>query len=144
MLKQIVMQLRFLAVHPAAFRRLCVETVFCSNRGKQRSQPPSGGCVLKQYGDSALGSKDRPAAFRRLCVETTGRCCVCIRPCQPPSGGCVLKLNNPSAQGGWDTPAAFRRLCVETIMLSMLLAGAVPAAFRRLCVETCLYEQASE
>ena len=32
---------------PAAFRRLCVETssVFFSQR--VRSQPPSGGCVLK-------------------------------------------------------------------------------------------------
>ena len=33
-------------------------------------QPPSGGCVLKQY---PLGYDKRygyPAAFRRLCVET--------------------------------------------------------------------------
>ena len=75
------------------------------------------------------------AAFRRLCVETSPDMKM------PP----------------WLPPAAFRRLCVETIMLSMLLAGAiqppsggcvlkqpcnargesgVSAAFRRLCVET--------
>ena len=55
---------------PAAFRRLCVETLairgaflICSN------QPPSGGCVLK------------PVAIYREAG---------LLP-QPPSGGCVLK-----------------------------------------------------
>ena len=58
----------------------------------QESQPPSGGCVLKQ----AVSIKER------------------LKRIQPPSGGCVLKLkNNPQFQD-FDYPAAFRRLCVET------------------------------
>ena len=35
---------------PAAFRRLCVETVFAgTKRPYERNQPPSGGCVLKLF-----------------------------------------------------------------------------------------------
>ena len=78
------------------------------------TQPPSGGCVLKQSDIIAMNINDDPAAFGRLCVETTynlpdargefpaafGRLCVetkrthglLLSPCsQPPSGGCVLK-----------------------------------------------------
>ena len=33
-------------------------------------QPPSGGCVLKQFVVQLLGFTAVPAAFRRLCVET--------------------------------------------------------------------------
>ena len=57
---------RLLREAPAAFRRLCVETML-------RILP----IVLL-----------RPAAFRRLCVET-----LLLPYCflQPPSGGCVLK-----------------------------------------------------
>ena len=33
-------------------------------------QPPSGGCVLKQYFDNHINAIHIPAAFRRLCVET--------------------------------------------------------------------------
>ena len=37
-----------LAVEPAAFGRLCVETVFLKNLPLSNlNQPPSGGCVLK-------------------------------------------------------------------------------------------------
>ena len=54
---------------PAAFRRLCVETVSSIADLSQESQPPSGGCVLKQ--DFA------PLVWRQVV--------------QPPSGGCVLK-----------------------------------------------------
>ena len=36
--------------YPAAFRRLCVETVAISQRyGQPIHQPPSGGCVLKHH-----------------------------------------------------------------------------------------------
>ena len=55
---------------PAAFRRLCVETLKkTTNPHRQAAQPPSGGCVLKQ----------------NVIVD--------IQPvrAQPPSGGCVLK-----------------------------------------------------
>ena len=56
---------------PAAFRRLCVETVVMAKFVRYfLSQPPSGGCVLKLED----GYKEKicriPAAFRRLCVET--------------------------------------------------------------------------
>ena len=56
---------------PAAFRRLCVET-----RPRQPKQERWG-----------------PAAFRRLCVETSiGAVVIGVAAAQPPSGGCVLKL----------------------------------------------------
>ena len=32
---------------PAAFRRLCVETILENRLSNASSQPPSGGCVLK-------------------------------------------------------------------------------------------------
>ena len=59
------------------------------------SQPPSGGCVLKQHLIVSVAVGLEPAAFRRLCVETSG----CL------------------ALGRALSPAAFRRLCVETIKL---------------------------
>ena len=34
---------------PAAFGRLCVETILSSRIPLTKSQPPSGGCVLKLY-----------------------------------------------------------------------------------------------
>ena len=79
-----------------------------------RSQPPSGGCVLKPFLSKQHFRRSGPAAFGRLCVETMvyvsflmltipaafGRLCVetsCSQAMttafktQPPSGGCVLK-----------------------------------------------------
>ena len=54
---------------PAAFRRLCVETI-----------------------DKAwFGFFDPPAAFRRLCVETGEAMRQAYELAQPPSGGSVLK-----------------------------------------------------
>ena len=78
---------------PAAFRRLCVETVLVHQIQFNRTfQPPSGGCVLKLIAASNSSN---------------------VFP-QPPSGGCVLKQ---PFRIGWKRkihPAAFRRLCVET------------------------------
>ena len=37
------------------------------------SQPPSGGCVLKQVVGQTYEFRYDPAAFRRLCVETNKR-----------------------------------------------------------------------
>ena len=37
---------------------------------QEKSQPPSGGCVLKPDGAMEFEIKGVPAAFRRLCVET--------------------------------------------------------------------------
>ena len=105
-----------LGLRPAAFRRLCVETI--------NIQP--------------AGSRRYPAAFRRLCVETSIlKGCDSLLRNQPPSGGCVLKLLSFGSFHTNSHPAAFRRLCAETelgfVKLEMVYE---PAAFRRLCVET--------
>ena len=55
---------------PAAFGRLCVETIKYGFSQSQQSQPPSGGCVLKQDMHVWLKWSENPAAFGRLCVET--------------------------------------------------------------------------
>ena len=58
-----------------------------------KTQPPSGGCVLKQPMPPLPRHAGRPAAFGRLCVETSvGLGLSLITGTQPPSGGCVLKL----------------------------------------------------
>ena len=41
-------------VQPAAFGRLCVETVLAPLLPSARVQPPSGGCVLKLNRDFAV------------------------------------------------------------------------------------------
>ena len=77
---------------PAAFRRLCVETMKVV--GGQNSASPAAFrrlCVetMKVVGGQNSAS---PAAFRRLCVETDNLgfySFLCWN--QPPSGGCVLK-----------------------------------------------------
>ena len=56
---------------PAAFGRLCVETI---------------------DGLSVINAAIAPAAFGRLCVETMGQQLGSREESQPPSGGCVLKL----------------------------------------------------
>ena len=66
------------AAPPAAFRRLCVETLSKPKPSGKGSQPPSGGCVLKQL---------TQAAYNRLAR-------------QPPSGGCVLKPKSTAAIRG--------------------------------------------
>ena len=64
--------LLFLAVSaPAAFGRLCVETI----------------------NPVISSARKTPAAFGRLCVETFGLVVALFVLLQPPSGGCVLKLS---------------------------------------------------
>ena len=87
---------------PAAFRRLCVET---------KSLP------IRPHGLAA-------AAFRRLCVETKKNAGRKKINEQPPSGGCVLKPRLCRAFTLFQT-AAFRRLCVETAICSMMISGRV-------------------
>ena len=78
---------------PAAFGRLCVETVTDAFYFWVRIQPPSGGCVLKPNRMLRSSLTPIPAAFGRLCVETKiSRRCRHLLRTQPPSGGCVLKL----------------------------------------------------
>ena len=104
-----------LVQHPAAFRRLCVETRLIPRpSSRNHAQPPSGGCVLKQL----------------------IYCHFQLFEIQPPSGGCVLKLQQLKQQKHESQPAAFRRLCVETNNDIVDQESSVPAAFRRLCVET--------
>ena len=59
-----------LAEKPAAFGRLCVETMQTKGKWSSPIQPPSGGCVLKQAVDLLRNEIEQPAAFGRLCVET--------------------------------------------------------------------------
>ena len=62
-------------LQPAAFRRLCVETLL----------------------ENRLILRVCPAAFRRLCVETYAFDVVYRQiSAQPPSGGCVLKRGAPN------------------------------------------------
>ena len=84
---------RLLREAPAAFGRLCVETVTEPYTPAGSDQPPSGGCVLKQNIQGTISRRIKPAAFGRLCVETST---ISTAP--------VGRI-----------PAAFGRLCVETI-----------------------------
>ena len=69
-MKQITIKSKAVSSVPAAFRRLCVETVEIIAQIFFRHQPPSGGCVLKRFVPLGTTLLDSPAAFRRLCVET--------------------------------------------------------------------------
>ena len=83
---------RYISLCPAAFRRLCVETRLTDDAASDKTQPPSGGCVLKLEQRNEFAHYGSPAAFRRLCVETFSRAAAaCLLAAQPPSGGCVLK-----------------------------------------------------
>ena len=74
MLKQGVIDTGRAAEDPAAFRRLCVETMLpVPPVTSGRSQPPSGGCVLKLDLLHLPQRHGHPAAFRRLCVETENK-----------------------------------------------------------------------
>ena len=77
---------------PAAFGRLCVETLGFDFAALSDCQPPSGGCVLKlSLFISSCG---------KICQPPSGGCVLKQDPIplirailtQPPSGGCVLKL----------------------------------------------------
>ena len=100
---------------PAAFGRLCVETIQMPVWNAPMTQPPSGGCVLKPR-------QRHQKVFWGLS--------------QPPSGGCVLKPYCTVVLRFNDFPAAFGRLCVETTQAVCLPTFKAPAAFGRLCVET--------
>ena len=69
-----------------------MKPVLCANFKIYRFQPPSGGCVLKQFRNAV----DKQWTF------------------QPPSGGCVLKRGMTGSAVQFGLPAAFGRLCVET------------------------------
>ena len=79
-----------------------------------RSQPPSGGCVLKRlliFCSKCLGYQPPSGG----CVlKPLKRTSFASGVAQPPSGGCVLKPAFPKFSVFFGQPAAFRRLCVET------------------------------
>ena len=85
-------------------------------KSRKKTQPPSGGCVLKL----ARFAQDGFLAA------------------QPPSGGCVLKPEAAIIRVAGNQPAAFGRLCVETNCWAYSLIQNDPAAFGRLCVETLI------
>ena len=126
---------------PAAFRRLCVETFFITLIFYQISQPPSGGCVLKPV-ERMLGTAIGlgPAAFRRLCVETAILTVLSLYLCPAAFRRLCVETTNRSNSNIKILPAAFRRLCVETVTDPNTGLLEEPAAFRRLCVET-LYRE---
>ena len=106
---------RLLREAPAAFGRLCVETLILSMTVAAWVQPPSGGCVLK---------------LKDELIKRGARS-------QPPSGGCVLKPSSGGRLPAPPYPAAFGRLCVETYLIDLHQnTPSAPAAFGRLCVET--------
>ena len=79
--------------HPAAFRRLCVETDVFIIIDRRSSPAAFRRLCVETISVIKSAVKRSPAAFRRLCVETTERRAnqLLVR-IQPPSGGCVLKL----------------------------------------------------
>ena len=85
--------LSWIAFCPAAFGRLCVETLWYKGAHKHpQSQPPSGGCVLKHilnHHSSTFLQNQPPSGG---CVlKQTGFKVLQAAETQPPSGGCVLK-----------------------------------------------------
>ena len=82
------------------------------------SQPPSGGCVLKPEGVAAIRSLQAQPPSGGCVLKHDNGNGGSTRLVQPPSGGCVLKLILVGIFRPCRTPAAFRRLCVETFILS--------------------------
>ncbi len=102
-------------------------------------QPPSGGCVLKPFGDFEMTEmvNQPPSGGCVLKLIRAPQCLLiwsqppsggCVLKhwihtreikgnCQPPSGGCVLKRQYRHPNWSSRQPAAFRRLCVETSYL---------------------------
>ena len=122
---------------PAAFRRLCVETIPAAGSGVcECGQPPSGGCVLKHWKiqQKSLISFQPPSGG---CV---------LKPClyqvigddsnQPPSGGCVLKHHWITSQQRSPSQPPSGGCVLKQLQLAFLPLQRLPAAFRRLCVET--------
>ena len=127
----------FRSGRPAAFGRLCVETMCLHNIGNQNKPAAFGRLCVETSNNCLVKSLNSPAAFGRLCVETTRTVFrAWSQSRQPPSGGCVLKPLFIGIVLVSEIPAAFGRLCVETLLNILILKQSTPAAFGRLCVET--------
>ena len=77
---------------PAAFGRLCVETDLLAQFAFIIDQPPSGGCVLKREKQRLLSNLTRQPPSGGCVLKHTDAIKNNLIPAQPPSGGCVLKL----------------------------------------------------
>ena len=90
-LKRIIKK-RHLAVDPpAAFGRLCVETITSFWRMCDQAPAAFGRLCVETSCPARWFVPKRPAAFGRLCVETLHLMEYRLFAFQPPSGGCVLK-----------------------------------------------------
>ena len=76
---------------PAAFGRLCVETVKSSNSIEILVQPPSGGCVLKPFVYGVMSKRLSQPPSGGCVLKHVGRREILFVEVQPLSGGCVLK-----------------------------------------------------
>ena len=76
---------------PAAFGRLCVETVSAPSSSLPHWPAAFGRLCVETQGCRTMPHRPSPAAFGRLCVETVMDNNSVAMPPQPPSGGCVLK-----------------------------------------------------
>ena len=124
----------------ATFGWLCVETVTTKIFvRKLKTQPPSGGCVLKQScGHQETAHKPQPPSggcvlkqhlhtrkIFTLAQPPSGGCvlkhhliiCAVVSEKQPPSGGCVLKRFGVVLVKRLYLAATFGWLCVETGIL---------------------------
>ena len=79
-------------------------------------QPPSGGCVLKQWLEENQHRIKKAATFGWLCVETA----------------ILFALSKA------DKAATFGWLCIETKTSKIIHAVEPAATFGRLCVETLM------
>ena len=82
---------RLKLVRPAAFGRLCVETVINPYKISEYGQPPSGGCVLKHPRVKRISMKPVQPPSGGCVLKLGNKICLLVAQCQPPSGGCVLK-----------------------------------------------------
>ena len=96
---------------------------------ERNGQPPSGGCVLKQrqYVKNVERNGQPPSGGCVLKHPKGNRKFPLVLR-QPPSGGCVLKHAYPRYNGGEMIAAAFGRLCVETFTVRINLRA--PACSR--------------
>ena len=81
-------------IHPAAFRRLCVETGLAAGAATCACPAAFRRLCVETMNRKKAKPSIQPAAFRRLCVETFMGGRMSDLETQPPSGGCVLKRYN--------------------------------------------------
>ena len=128
-------------MRPAAFRRLCVETIRRTSQKFRSRQPPSGGCVLKLSDpiwppdDTKSQPPSGGCVLKRAMVRARA-----LLKAQPPSGGCVLKPFRFVAVKAKSNQPPSGGCVLKQSLHHQPHYGSFPAAFRRLCVETNRYQ----